>query len=89
VQDATDFPTTALATLRFAQPPADFANRRHVYSFRDALMGRTERVQGLAGQGSTFVDGVFVPTLVARTGAASPGQRPARSRGGRRRFLPP
>jgi hypothetical protein len=26
-------------------------------------------VQGLAGQGSTFVDGLFIPTVLAHTGA--------------------
>jgi hypothetical protein len=68
-QDAAiHFPSTAAASLRFAKP-SDFTSARDAYAFRDALAGRTERVQGIAGQGSTFVDGLFIPTALAHVGA--------------------
>ena len=34
-------------------------------------------VQGLAGQGSTFVDGLFVPTALAHAGATFAWATPA------------
>lgn len=67
-EHATQFPITAAASLRFAEPPR-FATPRDAYAFRDALAGRTERVQGLAGQGTTFVDGLFIPAALAQVGA--------------------
>lgn len=72
----SQFPVTAAAALRFAVPPK-FTDARHAYSFRDALAGRTERVQGLAGQGSTFVDGLFIPTALAHVGATFEWATPA------------
>lgn len=73
---AIHFPATAIASLRFAQPPS-FTTPREAYAFRDALAGRTEREQGLAGQGSTFVDGLFVPTALAHVGATFGWATPA------------
>jgi hypothetical protein len=74
----------AAASLRFAEPPT-FTGPVDAYAFRDALAGRAERVQGTAGQGSTFVDGLFIPTALAHVGAtfawatpAEVGYRPAR-----------
>lgn len=68
VADRTHFPTVALASLIYAAPPR-FTDSRTAYAFRGALAGRAERRQGLAGQGSTFVDGLFIPTALAVTGA--------------------
>lgn len=68
VEHRIHFPSTAAASLRFAKPPA-LTTTRNAYAFRDALAGRTERLQGLAGQGSTFVDGLFIPTALAHVGA--------------------
>ena len=70
------FPITAAAPLRSAEPPK-FATPRHAYAFGDALAGRTERVQGLAGQGSTIVDGLFIPAALAHVGAKSAWATPA------------
>lgn len=63
----THFPITAASSLRFAEPPV-MQTKRNAYAVRDALQGRTERVQGIAGQGSTFVDGLFIPTALAHVG---------------------
>lgn len=80
--NADQFARGAANALRFAEPP-EFATPRDAYAFRDALAGRTERIQGLAGQGSTFVDGLFVPTVLAHLGArfvwATPAEVAARS----------
>lgn len=80
--NAIHFPATSAASLRFAKPPK-FTKPREAYAFRDALAGRTERVQGPAGQGSTFVDGLFIPTALAHVGAAfewaAPSQVTARA----------
>lgn len=75
-ENSSQFPITAAAALRFAAPPK-FNNTRHAYAFRDALAGRTERVQGVAGQGSTFVDGLFIPTALAHVGATFEWATPA------------
>lgn len=70
------FTITAAASLRFAKPPM-LTTPREAYAFRDALAGRTERVQGTSGQGSTFVDGLFVPTTLAHIGATFEWATPA------------
>lgn len=76
-EHAGQFPRTAAASLQFAEPPA-VTTSREAYAFRDALAGRTERVQGLAGQGSTFVDGLFIPTALAHVGATFAWATPSR-----------
>jgi hypothetical protein len=74
--NASQFPIAAAASLRFAKPPA-LSTKREAYAVRDALQGRTERTQGLAGQGSTFVDGLFIPTALAHVGATFEWATPA------------
>lgn len=76
------FPNTAAASLRFAKPPR-FTTSHDAYGFRDALAGRAERRQGVASQGSTFADGLFVPAALAQAGAtfewATPSEVTARA----------
>ena len=67
-ENGEQFPTEAAAALRYAKP-GNLSTAKDAYRFRGALAGRTERVQGMAGQGSTFVDGLFVPTVLAHAGA--------------------
>lgn len=67
-EHAIHFPTTAGVTLRFAKPPR-LATLPAAYAFRHALAGRTERGQAGAGQGSTFIEGLFIPTALAQVGA--------------------
>ncbi|WP_028635878.1 hypothetical protein [Nocardioides sp. URHA0032] len=74
--DGIHFPDAAARALRFANPPK-LSTPREAYAFRDALAGRTERPQTLAGQGSVFVDGMFAPTLLAQLGATFEWATPA------------
>lgn len=68
-QDSSEFSAPMAVALRFAKP-GKLRNPPAAYRLRSALAGRAERSQGLAGQGSTFVDGLFVPTTLAHAGAS-------------------
>lgn len=68
VKDTSAFGIVALTSLRFAKPPT-FTTAKAAYDFRDALAGRTARVQGLAGQGTPYIDDLFIPAVLAHVGA--------------------
>ena len=69
------FAITAAASLRFAEPPK-FATPRDAYAFRDALAW-PHRTRKPAGQGSTFVYGLFIPGVLAHVGAKFAWATPA------------
>lgn len=75
-EHAGQFPRVEATSLRFSAPPK-FASHREAYAFRDALAGRTERVQGRSGQGATFVDGLFIPSALVQVGARFEWATPA------------
>ena len=78
------FPTLAAASLRFAQP-AKLATPAEAYAFRAALAGRAQNHMGVAAQGPTTTDGLFIPAVLIQAGAtfawATPAEVTARSAG--------